>query len=940
MTHRRHAMDNDQYWDHRPGDPVMTVDGYPGTVVEVSDGPVPGNEDYLVELHNGLGGGHYSSGQLSALTHARTASGHEAAGLHVASEDYPELGEILFERPDPGKLTFAAAQQAAEVPEEGAQLRDTDQPDSCSYCGSQDFTGQTDNGRVKQATCATCGGTMSAHPGAQWTPELIGDPSNHPSTTVDPASGASGAGGQTGINDLIDFDARVSTAAALHTAGQSFERDWHQHGDVSDDEYSALSNYSGNGVNEDLNPYLRGHQMPYTDAHDADAMNDIHQTRHHMDNLADRFSTKHPMTVYRTAPYGDVREGQELHDPGYMSTTEHQSVAKGYADRDHSLMKIHVPAGAQAIPMHHLVDYTGARGEVVLPRGSRVRVNQIHDDHIEGELLPHSGRKTAGAKEDDQIRESGLPLLSHDDSPGERFDKLSQHYEHLGRSYEDNSNYADSDHPLAAHHQDHGVPRFNWRTLADVRPEAKAAVATHLSGNIRRLGDAAGHHIGWPSVNIEHPHEDAGLPEHALGMYSRLGDITIHHDLAHDEDEGGHPARPWFASGAKSTLGHVAAHEFGHFMDDKKFGDGSLKSTTARSAMLHDVSRHIPGAEPFHGMGHGKDADGWVQRNREHIINHVGTYAATSPHELIAELYAEHHHSPNPSPAAQAVGHHLEGTHDDEDAEHRTAAAAARGAGGQGADARGAAGAREGGAGPAGAAAALNTTAATDGPDWCTWRVAAQCTFPNDRNNNLLAIPQVRGACPWETRYAQQICPISEPGPGAGVSRKGSLTAEGAIPPGPCAECGAQGHYDIEEENPDYHGDDENDPDAYRKRRETCEMCGGSGTDPGMSDAELEKQRKGREQAKADDQQWHRENVPHPDGVRTWRCGPFSACTFPVRPPGHQDFDPVEQPTPGRKERVEKAQRQRAEQLARTPQSTAALHRIASQMRTALGTED
>lgn len=629
MTHRRHAMDNDQYWDHRPGDPVMTVDGYPGTVTEVSDGPVPGNENYRVELHNGMGGGDYSSGQLSALTHSRTASGHEAAGLHVASEDYPELGEILYERPDPGKLTFAAAQQAAEAPEEGAQLRDTDQPDSCSYCGSRDFTGQTDNGRVKQATCATCGGTMSAHPGAQWTPELIGDPSNHPSTTVDPASGASGAGGQAGVNDLIDFDSRVSTAAALHTAGQSFERDWHQHGDVSDDEYSALSNYSGNGVNEDLNPYLRGHQMPYTDAHDADAMNDIHQTRHHMDNLADRFSTRHPMTVYRTAPYGDVREGQELHDPGYMSTTEHQSVAKGYADRDHSLMKIHVPAGTQAIPMHHLVNYTGARGEVVLPRGSRVRVNQIHDDHIEGELLPHSGRKTAGAKE--------------------------------------------------------------------------AALAGH---------------------------------------------------------------------------------------------------------------------------------------------------------------------------------------------------------------------------------------------DWCTWRREARCTFPGDSTAVSLAIPQDRGPCPWETPWQQQVCPISEPGPMALMHAKGSLTAEGAIPPGPCAECGAEGHYDIEEENPDYHGDDENDPDAYRMRRETCEMCGGSGTDSGMSDEELEQQRKDREQAKVDDQQWHRENVPHPDGVRTWRCGPHSACTFPVRPPEHPESDAAEHPAPGRKERVEKAMKQRADQLARTQQSTATMHRIAGQMRTALGTED
>jgi hypothetical protein len=767
MTHRRHAMDNDQYWDHRPGDVVQTVDGYPGTVIEVSDGPVPGNENYRVELHNGMGGGDYSSGQLSALHHPRTASGHEAAGLHVASEDYEELGTILYDRPDPGKLTFAAAQQAAEAPEEGAQLRDTDQPDSCSYCGSQDFTGQTDNGRVKQATCATCGGTMSAHPGAQWTPELIGDPSNHPSATVDPASGASGAGGQAGINDLIDFDARVSTAAALHEAG---------------------------------------------------------------------------------------------------------------------------------------------------------------------------------AKENDQVRESGLPLLSHDDSPGERFDKLSQHYEHLSHRYEDNSDYADEDHPLAAHHREHGVPRFNFRTLADVRPDAKAAVATHLSGNIRRMSSAVGHHIGWPSVNIEHPHDNAGLPDNALGMYGR-GDITIRHDLAHDEHEGNHPDTPWFAkSGARSLLGHVTAHEFGHFMDDKQFGDRSLKSTTARSAMLHDVSRHIPGAEPFHGMGHGKDADDWVQRNREHIINHVGTYAATSPNELVAELYAEHHHSPNPSPAAQAVGHHLEGIHDDEAAERGTAPAAAHGAGGQGADARGAAGAREGGAGLAGTAAALNTTAALAGHDWCTWRREARCTFPGDSTAVSLAIPQDRGPCPWETPWQQQVCPISEPGPMALMHAKGSLTAEGAIPAGPCPECGGKGHYDIEEPDPSYqekqdiHPDE--DPDAYRMRRETCEDCGGTGHADAVSDEELAQQRVTRAQSLKSQIKDHLDRVDHPDGVKTKYCTNH-LCPYPSpRASKRPGIDLAEVMTPERQQRRDEAMKQRAEQLARTPQSTAALHRIAAQMRTALGTED
>lgn len=240
MRMRRHAgTRTDLYWEYQPGEQVMTIDHIAGRVLAVHDGPVAGHEEYEVELVNGLGGGRYTAAQLAPLESreaaTRTAGEHVTAaevlavGHHIATEDYPELGSILDDRPDPGKLTFNAAkvvpsQERAEADAEDHDEPDPeiidptmgqDQPSSCSYCGGTEFKNQTDNGRVRQATCATCGGTMSAHPGATWTPELIGDPSNHPSTTVDPTSGASGAGGQAGINDFIDFDSRVSTTAAV-----------------------------------------------------------------------------------------------------------------------------------------------------------------------------------------------------------------------------------------------------------------------------------------------------------------------------------------------------------------------------------------------------------------------------------------------------------------------------------------------------------------------------------------------------------------------------------------------------------------------------------------------------------------------------------------------------------------------------------------------------
>lgn len=192
-----------------PGQRVMTMDGIPGVVQPVHEGsPGQSEDDYEVTLDNGLGGGTYSAHQLSALR--STAEQVTAIGLHEAVEDYPEVGTLLRDHPDPATLSFAAALRRQAVDEEPQGLpRDTTQPDACAYCGGTDFENLTDNGRVRQATCATCKGTMSAHPGAQWTAELVGDPSNHPRPTVDPASGASPAGGIPGVTEFLDFDSRI-----------------------------------------------------------------------------------------------------------------------------------------------------------------------------------------------------------------------------------------------------------------------------------------------------------------------------------------------------------------------------------------------------------------------------------------------------------------------------------------------------------------------------------------------------------------------------------------------------------------------------------------------------------------------------------------------------------------------------------------------------------
>lgn len=95
----KNAVDASVFADFRENDRVMTVDGYPGIVASVNDGPYPGTESYDVVLDGGLGGGEYTAGQLSPINGTTASHEHEAVGQHMAHDDYPELGSILYDRP-------------------------------------------------------------------------------------------------------------------------------------------------------------------------------------------------------------------------------------------------------------------------------------------------------------------------------------------------------------------------------------------------------------------------------------------------------------------------------------------------------------------------------------------------------------------------------------------------------------------------------------------------------------------------------------------------------------------------------------------------------------------------------------------------------------------------------------------------------------------------
>lgn len=96
LAMQRLAAPQDQHWQWHPDDVVMTSDGFLGTVTAVDNGMVPGLEEYRVKLHGDVGGGSYRASQLSQPSAAVLAA---AAG--TAAQDYPELAQILVDKPDP-----------------------------------------------------------------------------------------------------------------------------------------------------------------------------------------------------------------------------------------------------------------------------------------------------------------------------------------------------------------------------------------------------------------------------------------------------------------------------------------------------------------------------------------------------------------------------------------------------------------------------------------------------------------------------------------------------------------------------------------------------------------------------------------------------------------------------------------------------------------------
>lgn len=170
VLHRTAGVDATAYWKFQPQERVITVEGFTGTVDSIEDGPYPDTEKYIVTLDAGMGGGQYGASELRAVpsTTAATEAALPIARLvdadmrGTAAESYPELSDVLVDRP-PLQHAVTAARSSAPTSPPGW---DGAAPIPCNHF-------EADFGEGDFGICKNCWWARGAHSSA------AGGPTGH-----------------------------------------------------------------------------------------------------------------------------------------------------------------------------------------------------------------------------------------------------------------------------------------------------------------------------------------------------------------------------------------------------------------------------------------------------------------------------------------------------------------------------------------------------------------------------------------------------------------------------------------------------------------------------------------------------------------------------------------------------------------------------------------
>jgi SPP1 gp7 family putative phage head morphogenesis protein len=163
---------------------------------------------------------------------------------------------------------------------------------------------------------------------------------------------------------------------------------------LTEDEKQTIAEYQETGLYDPMNNYLRTGRLAPTGElgqfdealfqggfDEPESKGWMDQQIAHMDGILDKTVLHGDLTVYRgveAGKLGDVKAGQVLVDPGFMSTSAEKEQAQGFAEKGGAVLKIKVKHGSKALYIDSVVDL--GQKELLFPRGSRLKVSAVRKE--------------------------------------------------------------------------------------------------------------------------------------------------------------------------------------------------------------------------------------------------------------------------------------------------------------------------------------------------------------------------------------------------------------------------------------------------------------------------------------------------------------------------------------------------------------------------------
>lgn len=648
-------------------------------------------------------------------------------------------------------------------------------PHACSYCGSTDFEAPVDTGRGATATCSQCGGSMSSW-GGQWTPELIGDPSNHPSPKVDPRSGA--GFGQNYLVHPEGFDMmppkeafsvfEVIGAAAIENPKYRY-RQTVQTSTGYEDQDREIEGPLYHGGRANLRPgdHLTVGRKPNSWGDEGPKSTHNYFTSD-MD-VAGSYARDlgHKGRIYEVEPTGDFKKD---YGPSDYKTPHPLHILREVPRHEWPEW-----AAKQAAKAHGPVDWDTVGAHYPSLYGDP----EVHGEAAEGadgwaigdaaNHLAHDRAEDPGA-ENSSVHELEFHPTRNVDTQHIDYVRHPPSDHRVAQAIQGYKDHPDKMPPLVLVHR-HGIyhvadghHRAAAAAYARVKPNALVAHSPHpdepfsdgVSGPShgaepigkvhhtamprRQFGEAsgvAGAHV-FRGVHGTDPHAAAEATRRGIAGGGDLGPgvyvaekpwLAIQHAQSHAGDDSGvvmhgqiHP---------DATVAHVdwAPHPVsgGQQLNDWARGEG------------HDVLTRGPAGHRIHVVLN-PSVIKWDSKNY-------------SPDEA-REKFDTTHWQQNDDGSYTEPGDKTPEDLYKNSALRQKNALSTNVLGLQGTQAQG----------------LMQTTAEVD---WCAHRHLGSCFWPGD-NPPPGTVPQRRGACNWTTAWSQQLCPMSDPGPMAGMFVKGA----------------------------------------------------------------------------------------------------------------------------------------------------------------------